>query len=179
MKLKVSLSAEVGTVEDSIDWLATYLERSWDIPDKFLTAQYVMKVMRPLYKVVPYSPTGSTLYRIMSSETVDRQVGDVVTLGKNKVISCTSGKGRGHWDSLADQIGALEEEYCYVVAITGAYTELCSMQWALTKILQWAKKNLPSKDYQKLEEQKGYVWQKEVLIYSNSSISANVVSKLN
>lgn len=162
----------------AIDWLATYLEQSWQMQPKYLQIPQVIEILKPLMKVVPCDPLGKQLYRVVG-DSKKRTVGDTDSITTKIVTSFTWGKGKSHWDALADQVGASDADYCYVLQPVSTVIEVANMAWALGPVLKYAKRVYPdAKETDYLDEQAPYKWQKEVIGYSKAPIKAKVVLDL-
>jgi len=160
----------------AIEWLALYIEQSWQIKPEYLTIPAVTKILEPLKAVVPYTSINKQLYRIIGRKSPLAK-GESVDLSA-KVLTSFTFTGRSDWEALADQIGARDAVYCYVLKLNSSIIEVASAAWALGPVLKYAKRVYPNaKETQLLNNQSGFVWQKEVMGYS-SSLQATVIANI-
>jgi len=175
-------ASEVAAVE----WLASYLDRSANIASKFLDPVVVQRILKPLIAVCPYTSVSVPLFRVAGS---DRRlaVGYVYDLKPNKVTSFTTLSSPVALKQVADQIGALDWDYCYVTQLESRVLELSNAQWLKTVVAPWVRRKLRVKNQPNdtgytlehfLEMLQAFGYQREVLAFSSSPIRVRVVRVL-
>ena len=172
-----------GSKEDPLleaaDWLATFFEQSWSISPKYLKPGFVKGILRPLVKQVPYVPANSkNLFRVIGSKK-PITVGSNLLLKSNTLYSFTELSKKVDWQDLADQVGANGSDYCYVARLEGKALEMFNYKWALKAVLNYLVKHFDDEpSVKKLEDQRGYTWQKEVVVFSSSEIQTKIVADI-
>ena len=166
-------------IEDSLEYLYSWYEMSFNIPKKFKTLKFVNSKLSPLKTIVPYKPNKiRTLYRIIGTDQELKNEYEV-KLKPKQLYSCTILKGVKLWSALAEQTGAFDYDNTYVIAIDPIKIEyLFDTEWVI-KVLLAVKTRVSSSVFNRLrEEALSYRWQKEFVVFSNSSVKAKIEKKL-
>lgn len=169
------------TIQSVAEWLAAYMEQSWQIANKYRKLDFVLALLKPVLKKVPCKPLNEKLYRILSANKPVTMGQDFV-LPASQAFSFTFGKGKKFWGDLGDQIGVVDQDNACVVEVLTPVVEIFNVFWAVGPFLSYAKQYAKKADREAiyesvsyLDNQRGFKWQKEVVAYSKSPIKCKVV----
>ena len=176
---KLNSKANDSAIIEAIAWLAQWYACSWDIQDKYKTPAWVEQHLAPLKAVVPFKYKEKQLYRVLGYTT--KQSIDKKVLLSSNLSSYTTLSKTDSLVSLADQVGSLNEPYCYATKIVSTLTPLFDYKWALVDVLKYALDKYPeARETRQLLNQEGYAWQREVTAYSSEpKVKATIVKQLN
>ena len=160
---------------EAVKYLCNWFEQSWSIPAKYKDYDWVVNHLEELKKAVPYKPVTGQLYRIIGSDTKPKSIIKKL-LFKPGLSSYTLNADMSTLKSLADSIGALDNNCCIVTRVETPVTPLFDYRWCFGAVLEYMQKNFPLEiETRKLEEMSNYEWQKEVVCFSSKKIRASIV----
>jgi hypothetical protein len=178
MRIQLNAAARLlaanETVYNSIDWLNSYLENSAQISDRYLQAEQVIPILRPLIAEVPYVPIDKPLYHVLGSE---KPLKEGITLRPHRVTSYTFASDESTWKDIADAAGISDNDHWGVVQVTSRVKELSNGPWLLNKVRPYILEYYPSARFIRslVQAIKGYQYQKEVIAYSDSPVKTKLV----
>lgn len=170
----------VDPIGIALDWLVRYVTRSSDMPLSELKSSYVVPLLRPLIRHVPYVPTKQPLFRLFGTE---------LHLRKNPVLDagrCTSFTTETRSRALgiiADTVGLFNENHCYLCKPLTPVMQISNSEWLHKQVVPWATKwakqdqrlRLVREPFQILSD---FRFQKEVIAFSPKPIQFEILREL-
>ena len=176
--MKISISTKLRELDDeleaSVEWLHQYMLSSFNMDPKYLAPSRVMRILRPLYKLVPRPEISKPLYRVQEFKK-DLVLGSEFELKKsNKVVSWTESSKLKDWKQIADDVGILGEPRVYVLKALDSiplFTTPKFQKSLAAKLKKYDHDNYKIDEYIEWDKD----WQSEVIADGSTPVKVQVI----